>query len=423
MIQQKTHFIVFIGIVLIISACSGTPPTPTEAPQATATEIVLPSEAPMPTSMPTQVPTVAFPDDYLGGVLPVGGSYNPKAELFDQAMVDYMSVRGIDAAELVILKKDKIIFSHAYGWFDEDHTRPLTPDAVMRIASVSKPITKALVIKLINNKKMAMADKVFCLDGNTLGCLLTIEPIAGAAVDPRLKDITVKMLLEHQGGWDREASSFDPMFADLEIAVALGVTPPVDKYQIASYMMGRKLNFTPGEKSVYSNFGYSLLGIIVEKATGKTYLQAVQDEIFTPLGIDNVFLAQTLPENRLPNEAHYNCPGKGPSVFNPGTSVCWPDGGWNIDHMDAHGGILTNAETLAKFISNYCIGTGMAKTDSCGEWAFYGSLDGTLSMVIQRSDNLNWVVILNQRENSAYGSHEDIREMIDKLVPRVNNLN
>lgn len=421
---QKMHLLVLFAImVLFISACSGTPQAAITAPQPTATQQILPSETPMPTLTPTQVPTIAFPKVYLGGVMPVGGSYNPKAEFFDQAMIDYLSKRGIDAAELVILKKDKIVFSHAYGWFDEDHTRPLTTDAVMRIASVSKPITKALVSKLINDKKLAITDKVFCLDGNTADCLLSIEPIAGATVDPRLKDITIKMLLEHQGGWDRETSSFDPMFEDLKIAAALGVTPPVDKYQIATYMMGRKLDFTPGEKSVYSNFGYSLLGIIVEKVTGKTYLQAVQDEIFTPLGIDNVFLAQTLPENRLPNEAHYNCPGRGPSVFNPGTSVCWPDGGWNIDHMDAHGGILTNAETLAKFISNYCIGTGMPKTDSCGEWAFYGELDGTLAMVIQRPDNLNWVVILNQREDPTNGLYEDIRGVIDGLVPRANNLN
>lgn len=423
MILQKKFLHALICILLFTTACAGTPQTPTVTPQPTATEIVLPSETPMPTTTPTQVPTLAFPDGYLGGALPVGGSYNPKAELFDQAMLDYLSKRGIDAAELVILKKDRIVFSHAYGWFDEDHTRPLTTDAVMRIASVSKPITKALVMKLIADKKLAGGDKAFCLDGNTTGCWLTIDPIAGAEIDPQMKDITVKMLLEHQGGWDREASSFDPMFGDLKIAAALGVTSPVDKYQIASYMMGRKLNFTPGEKSVYSNYGYSLLGMVVEEATGKTYLQAVQDEIFTPLGIDNVYLAQTLPENRLSNEVHYNCPGKGQSVFNPNTSACWPDGGWNIDHMDAHGGILTNAETLAKFISTYCIGTGLPKTDSCGTWWFYGELDGTLSLVMQRGDNLNYVVILNQRENPGYGSHEDIREMIDKIVPRVNNLN
>lgn len=423
MIQQKTLLIIFIGVVLIISACSGTPQTPTMAPQPTATEIALPSETPMPTQTPTQSPTLAFPDDYLGGVLPVGGSYNSSAEVVDQAMIDYLSERGIDAAELVILKNDEIVFSHSYGWFDEEHTRPLTTDAVMRIASVSKPITKALIRELVLDKKLYSSDFVFCLDGNKKSCWLTIEPIAGAEIDPRMKDITVKMLLEHQGGWDREASSFDPMFGDLKIANALGVSLPVDKYQIASYMMGRKLDFTPGEKEVYSNYGYSLLGIIVEKATGKTYLQAVQDEIFTPLGIDNVTIAQTLPENRLVNEAHYNCPGKGPSVFNPGMSVCWPDGGWNIEHMDAHGGILTNAETLAKFISNYCISDGLPKKDSCDQWAFYGSLDGTLAMVIQRSDNLNWVVILNQRENQNYGSHEDIRGKIDSLVTRFNNLN
>jgi len=197
MSQNTGHLVVVIGLVLIISACSGTPQTPTMAPQPTVTEIVLPSETPFPTTTPTLVPTLAFPDAYLGGKIPVSGSYDPKAELFDQTMIDYLSARGIDAAELVILNKGNIVFSHAYGWFDEDHTRPLTTDAVMRIASVSKPITKALVIKLINDKKLAFNDLVFCLDGNTTDCWLTIEPIAGATVDPRMKDITVKMLMNH----------------------------------------------------------------------------------------------------------------------------------------------------------------------------------------------------------------------------------
>jgi CubicO group peptidase (beta-lactamase class C family) len=409
-------FFVLVALVFLITACGGAPQTPTNEVQVT-------NAVPTETSTPTVEPTLAIPDIYLGGTMPVSGAYIADLEPFDQAMIDYMNERGIDAAELVLIKDDLIVFSHAYGWFDEEHTKPLSTDAVMRIASVSKPITKALIYKLINNLLLKSADKVFCLDGNTTDCILTIEPIAGASIDPRMKDITVKMLLEHQGGWDRDVSSFDPMFKDITIANALGVTPPVDKYQIASYMMGRNLDFTPGEKEVYSNFGYSLLGIIVEKVTGKTYLQAVQDEIFAPLDVANVTIAQTLPENRLPNEAHYNCPGKGPSVFVPGTNVCWPDGGWNIDHMDAHGGILTSAETLGKFISNYCIGTGFPKTDSCGEWAFYGELDGTLAMVIQRSDNLSWVVILNQRQDASHGLHEDIRDVIDALMPSVNNMN
>lgn len=415
--QKKGLLICLICLAFFVSSCGGSNDTPTPSTPLEATEQPVTATE---TTQPTLTPTLAFPADYLGGELPVSGSYIPELEIFDQTMVDYMTKRGIDAAELVLIQDNEIIFSHAYGWFDEDHTRPLTTDAVMRVASVSKPITKVLIQKLIDQQKIHNYDLVFCLDGNTTDCLLPIEPIAGATVDPRMKDITVGMLLDHQGGWDREAANFDPMFGDIKIAKALGVTSPVDKYQIAQYMMGQPLDFDPGSKEVYSNYGYSLLGMIAERMTGKTYLQAIQDEIFTPLGVDNVTIAQTLPENRLANEAHYNCPGKGPSVYNPGTSVCWPDGGWNIEHMDAHGGILTSAETLGKFISNYCIGSGRTLSSSCGNWAFYGELDGTLAMIIQRSDNIKWVVILNQREDSTNGLYEDIRDVIDGLVTNIN---
>ncbi|NTU75403.1 MAG: beta-lactamase family protein [Anaerolineaceae bacterium] len=420
--MKKTIFSVFCIAMLaavVLTACGG--PAATNAPIETsipATEAPpQPTAEPAATATAAPAPTLPIPEGYMGGKLPVDGAYNPDLEAIDKAMIDFMNERGIDAGELVVLQKGKIVLEHAYGWFDEKHTRPLTTNAVMRIASVSKPITKAILKILIDEGKLKRNQKVFCLDGATTDCLLTIEPIKGAQIDPQLKDITVDMLINHKGGFDR-AKSFDPMFGDIKIAKALGIASPPDKYQIASYMMGQKLDFKPGSKEAYSNYGYALLGMIIEKVTGKTYIQYVQEDFFAPLDVKDVYLAQTLPENRRPDEPYYSCPAKGPSAYKPGTQVCWPDGAWSIEKMDAHGGILTSAHTLGVFLSNYCLSSGakLGESKTCGNWWFYGSLDGTLSLIRQDPNGSAYALIFNKRSDKTHENYEDIRKAIDDAL-------
>ena len=87
-------------------------------------------------------------------------------------------------------------------------------------------------------------------------------------VDARWGQITVRQLLFHTAGFDRNAS-FDPMFRSDEIAKATKTTPPAGPMAILRYMLAQPLDFEPGARFAYSNFGYCLLGRAIEKVSGR----------------------------------------------------------------------------------------------------------------------------------------------------------
>ena len=117
-------------------------------------------------------------------------------------------------------------------------------------------------------------------------------------------------------------------------------------------MMKMPLDFTPGKKFAYSNFGYCVLGRIIEKATGLSYEKFVQDQVLKPLGIESMRIGRTLDGQQAEGEARYYMPdnSKARSVFASRKSpVPWPHGGYCLEAMDAHGGWIGSAIDLARF--------------------------------------------------------------------------
>lgn len=244
--------------------------------------------------------------------------------------------------------------------------------------------------------------------------------------------------MQHRGGWDRD-KSFDPMFRSPTICDELKVEPPADPDAIIRYMLRQPLDFDPGEHSVYSNFGYCLLGRVVEKVSGSGYEEYVKKEVLTPLGIKRMRLGKTLPEERAPGEVKYYASGDGTAIMGPrlGKPVPWPYGAWCLESMDSHGGWLASAEDLVRFAAAFnhpkkckilgprSIETmfarppGAAGEDKNGKPAdaYYacgwmvrpvgrdrantwhnGSLDGTSTLLVRRWDDLTWAVLFNSRQ-------------------------
>ncbi len=371
-----------------------------------------------------QAPAYAAPDSsntdttILAATLPVSGTPVPELDVFDQTMQKYMNDRSIKAGVLVVMKDGAIVLEHGYGWKDKTLQTPLQPDAMFRLASIIKPVTEASILKLIGEGKISADDKVFCVTGSPSNCQLTISPFG--TPDSRLKDITIQNLMDHEGGWDRDISG-DPMFKSIEIANVLGVASPPSKEDTIRYMMGRTLDHTPGTQFAYSNFGYLLLGLIIEKNTGQTYTAYIQDNIFNPLGVADteIELGRTLPEYRNPREPFYydRYPG-GPNVFNPSETVPWPDGGWYLEAMEAHGGMISTARAMAEFLNAYWI-NGEPRYGNGQTWWFYGSLDGTYTLAYQRPDGVNLVALFNQRSDSSFLDYSTIKSVLDTATDSV----
>ena len=142
------------------------------------------------------------------------------------------------------------------GWEDGFRgDKPLTENSRLRYASVSKIFTSALILKLANEGALSLDDKV-----------VDILPIPEPK-DGRIKEITVAMLLEHTGGFDR-FKTFTPM-------LTLGQKPwcPTDLNKLADTM----LDFAPDTQYQYSNVGYCLLGAIAEKTGGKPFRELAEE--------------------------------------------------------------------------------------------------------------------------------------------------
>ncbi len=402
-------------------------PAPTQAREASAT----PAATPTSTSTPeTFVPTLVVDGDWR-----VAGIDVPALASFDKTLKTYMQKRGISSGALAVIYKGRLIMAHGYTWMDANFTTQ--PDSVFRIASVSKPITAAAVLKLIQDGKLSL--------DTPITDILTFNPAAGKSVDPRLKDVTVAHLLYHQGGWDIDQLGYDPMFSDQRISKALGVPLPISQANIITYMSGEPLSFDPGTKYAYSNYGYMLLGRIVEAVSNQPYETYVQQNVLEPLEISHTQLGRTLPGNRLPGEVTYHSDWKNTSVFDGQTNVFWPDGGWNMENMDAHGGWVSTVIDMARFEASfdnprnnpilgqeminlmfkappgtsgeryYAMGWEVVRWDGKKNTWHTGSLDGTLSLMVRRFDGIDWFVVFNERDSKSDPTGDSYWE-IDELL-------
>ncbi|HVN78031.1 MAG TPA: serine hydrolase domain-containing protein, partial [Terriglobia bacterium] len=221
------------------------------------------------------------------------------------------------------------------------------PDSLFRIGSVSKPITAVAILKLMEEGKLDLETKVFHF-------LDHLKPPPKAKIDPRVQQITIRQLLYHSGGWDQQ-KSFDPMGRFREAASVLNVPLPVSAATVIRFMLGRPLDFDPGARHAYSNFGYCVLGRVIEKASGQKYEDYVTEHLLRPAGITRMRIGHSLSEHRYPGEVHYySAPGvlRVPSALSSqGERVPIQYGGYYLESMDSYGGWIASAIDLVRFVN------------------------------------------------------------------------
>lgn len=359
----------------------------------------------------------------------------PWAGALNKAMEEYMKPRNMPGGALAVIKDRRLVFAKGYGWADREKKLPVKPDSLFRLASISKPVTAVAVMKMVEEGKLSLDDKPFPM--------LNLEPVLDPVRPPdaRLKDITIRQLLQHTGGWDRDKSG-DPMFRPDMTAEKAGTLPPAGQNAIIRYMLGQPLDFNPGERYAYSNFGYCVLGRILEKLSGQSYEACMKEKILTPVGALGMRLCATLENQQAPGEVKYYMPDdeECDSVF-PSVKerVPVPYGGFYAEAMDAHGGWLSSAVDLLRFsaalddpahspllkpgtiremyapppppVGRKPDGSPAERFYSCGwdvrlngpkgrtEYTHNGSLPGTFTLLMRRSDGLSWAVLFNQRSN------------------------
>ena len=366
---------------------------------------------------PIEVSGYAFgSDDTPVPNIPSSGVPVPNLSAFDDAMKRYMGARNVPAAVLCVSKNGKILLEHAYGWQDRAKSLPLKPSALFRIASLSKPPTAAAVRKLVTDGKLKLTDFAFNL-GQPVPGILKIVPFG--TPDVRLKQVTVAHLLDHKAGWDRDISG-DPMFQANQIATALKVPNPPSQEDFVRFTLGKPLDHAPGSTYAYSNFGYLVLGLIIEKVSGRDYVDYLHLSLLRPLGsLDaDLELGRSLPNLRNEREPWYSDPATGVSVFSPPSILPFPDGAFYLEAMESHGGLISSVRAYCRFLKGYWI-SGHPRAGNGQSWTFFGSLPGTWSMAHQRADGVDLVAFFNQRTDPSGLSYDDILPLLNGVADSI----
>lgn len=393
--MDTMHIRRLAGALLVLAACGG------EGPSG-------PGSGP-----PPQPPPV---DE-----LPVTGTAVPGMASYDRIVPALMKKWGIPGGAVAVVRDGRLVLARGYGWADVEAKTPVQPDALFRIASVSKPVTAAAILKLVEEGRLDLNARAYAFRDD-------LAPPPGGVVDPRVREVTVRQLLHHAGGWDRDRG-FDPMFRPDVAAQAVGAPAPASAETVMRYMLGQPLDAEPGTRYAYSNFGYAVLGRVIEKASGESYEAYVRRAVLAPAGITRMRLGRSRLADRAPDEVRYYDGATAPSVFPGGGTVPLAYGGFHLEAMDAHGGWIASAVDLLRFATavdgsptrqdvlgadavramvaappaplwsnsplHYAMGWMVRPVE--GNWWHDGSLPGTTSLLVRAGNGVSWAVVLNSR--------------------------
>lgn len=326
---------------------------------------------------------------------PITGDAARGFSRLDRQVIRFMELIDCQAATITVMRAGVVLGNRGYGWMDAERQRATRPDTPMRIASCSKPFTAAAVNMLIRRGRVNASRPIFPALREPLGL--------DAPADPRVDQITVSHLLDHRAGFDR-AQLFDPMFRTKEVEQHFGLRQPASVVDIIRYMMSQPLQFNPGERVAYSNFGYAVLGRVIEQASGMTYVDFLNRNLARPLGISDLYRSRSKQADRSPKEVWYPV----------------RDTAFRIEVMDAHGGLATSTLSLCKFMTAYWINGDVRKPGERQNWIFFGSLPGTTAMMLQRPDGINCAVLFNGRRNRHF--QEDNRQLSDWIHAALSEL-
>jgi D-alanyl-D-alanine carboxypeptidase len=185
------------------------------------------------------------------------------------AQIDSLMTKRYEADQpggvVLVMRDGKSLFRKAYGLASLELGVPMQPDMVLRIGSITKQITAAAILKLVEEGKVDLKAPI----------ARYLDPL------PRGWEVaTVEQLLNHTAGIPNHTET-----AAYKARLREDMTP---SELLAAYVANLPLDFEPGTKYHYSNTGYILLGMLVEKVSGQSYGDFLQKRFFDPLGLKHL---------------------------------------------------------------------------------------------------------------------------------------
>jgi CubicO group peptidase (beta-lactamase class C family) len=187
----------------------------------------------------------------------------PSIQVSLQQLTSGLYAQGKLHGGILIAEGEQIILSEAWGIADHDKKKILTPDDPFYLNSLGKMFTSIVIMQMVEEGTLTLDN--------------SLSEIYPDFKQSRSSEITLHHLLSHRSG-----------IPDYVMAQMRGmISPDVDGLERLSAMAHMELEFDPGTMFHYSNTGYYLLGLIIEKYHGKSYGAVIHEDIFEPLGMQN----------------------------------------------------------------------------------------------------------------------------------------
>ena len=325
-----------------------------------------------------------------------GGSPSPQeAAAMEGVAAAFMRAHSVPGLSVAVARNGELVYERGLGFADRATGERVMPSHLFRIASVSKPITSVAVFSLIEQGRLNLEQSVFGPGG-------ILRDDFGSPPYPRyVADIRLKHLLTHTGGgWQNDRT--DPMFRN----------PEMNHRQLIAWAIANvPLANPPGQRFAYSNFGYCIVGRVIEKVTGRPYEEHVREAVLRRCGISGMRIAgNTLAERAAHEVAYHDASGETPYNM-------------NVRRMDSHGGWLATSSDLVRFavhVDGFSASRDILSPDSIREmttatqanlqyakgwavngannWWHAGSLPGTTSIMVRTASGFCWAALANSRE-------------------------
>ncbi len=228
---------------------------------------------------------------------------------------------GSPGLAVIVLRSGDVAFRRSYGLANLDSRAAITSDTDFRLASFTKQFTATCIMLLVHDGKLSYEDR--------LTKIFPDFPAYGSA-------ITVRMLLTHTSG----LKDYEDLYAAQFPGVEGSKVPQIHDTQILALMERQTgTDFAPGSQWRYSNTGYALLAMVVERVSGKPFGDFLRERIFVPLGMKST-LAYEKGKNEVPHRAlgYTKENGNWIEADQSSTSAVLGDGG-----------IYSNVEDLARW--------------------------------------------------------------------------
>jgi len=329
----------------------------------------------------------------------------------------FMNAYDVPGLSIAIAVKGGLAYVEAFGVADRESGEALTPQHRFRIASISKPVTSVGIFTLIEAGKLRLGDYVFG-PNSILGNDYLTPPTPLGLMRPETprsptQQITIEHLLTHTtGAWGNQ--SRDPMFMNKDMNHRQLITWTLEQMPLTT---------PPGETYAYSNFGYCILGRVIEKVTGQTYEQYIKDNVLKRCGIVGMQIAGNTLRDRAAQEVKYYSQSGGDPY------------GMNVVRMDSHGGWIATPADLTNFFVHV---DGFKDTEqlladdtlrimstpsaanpryakgfflNSGNWWHSGLLDGTTTISVRTRGDFCWSAFTNTRSRV-----DNMTRSLDQLV-------